>query len=401
MNKRLSVFLIFTLVTFLIAVQLVRASSGLIENSWVKKTSLPQGGAVFGAGVVGGKIYAFGGYYYFNSTDSGTHTTSGEYDPATDTWTKIAPMPTKRIDFATAVYENKIYIIGGHKYPSFPALNVVEVYDPATNKWTTAAPMPAPRAYMQANVVNDKIYVISGSTVPTTGDILGGAVNTTQVYDPRLNSWSMAASIPEPVARYVSAVVDDKIYVMGGGTPSGSFGTTQIYDPATDEWTFGAPSPIAFIGAVGGATTGAMAPKGIYVFGGFNGYGNPSLLNQVCDPETNSWTTGAEMPEYDYGYSAVAVLNDTLYVMGGTYSSVGPDLPLLPYDNPPPPFDSFNYQYIPFGYGTFNPIPTPSPSPSPTPTGSDSSSLVTVIVLVAITCALVATIVIKRRKRRS
>src|SRR3972149_8520735 len=107
MSKSIALLLVLVFLTAscIIVAKPAFSSAGVAENSWVKKTSLPQGGAVFGAGVVGGNIYAFGGYYYFNSTDSATYTTSGEYEPATDTWTKIAPMPTKRIDFATAVYE--------------------------------------------------------------------------------------------------------------------------------------------------------------------------------------------------------------------------------------------------------------------------------------------------------
>jgi hypothetical protein len=33
-----------------------------VENTWVAKEALPQGGAVFGAAAVGGRIYAFGEY---------------------------------------------------------------------------------------------------------------------------------------------------------------------------------------------------------------------------------------------------------------------------------------------------------------------------------------------------
>ena len=35
------------------------------------------------------------------------------YNPGTDTWTLKAPMPTSRDGFGIAVYQNKIYCIGG------------------------------------------------------------------------------------------------------------------------------------------------------------------------------------------------------------------------------------------------------------------------------------------------
>jgi N-acetylneuraminic acid mutarotase len=330
----------------------------LVGDSWVRKAGMPQGGAVFGAAVVNGKIYAFGGYYYWtDNTNESDYATSGEYNSATDTWTVKAPMPTKRINFATAVYENKIYIIGGQKYQGWPALNTVEVYDPATNKWTNATPIPMPRAIMSANVVNGKIYVLGGSPIPTpntTPD--GGATNTTQVYDPHSNSWSTAASSTNPVYGYASAVIGDKIYVIGGANaspmPHGSVSdTNQIYYPTSDKWTLGAPLPKPVARAVAGSTTGVMAPKGIYVFGGHDENGNLISITQVYDIETNSWLNGTKIST-DY-FSAVAVLNDTMYIIGGVYERLIQDLPMTPVeDNPPPPFASSNYQYIPFGYET-------------------------------------------------
>jgi hypothetical protein len=75
-----------------------------------------------------GKIYALGG-------NNGTITfldTAEAYDPYTDTWTTVAPMPTARRDLAaTAGVRNgvgAIYVFGGHG-ADFP-LTTVEVYLP-------------------------------------------------------------------------------------------------------------------------------------------------------------------------------------------------------------------------------------------------------------------------------
>ena len=70
-------------------------------------------------------------------------------------------MPTPRDSFAIAVYQNKIYCIGGRT--SFPVTSpepftsVNEVYDPATNTWQNRARMPNLEWPVQANVVNGKI----------------------------------------------------------------------------------------------------------------------------------------------------------------------------------------------------------------------------------------------------
>ena len=63
--------------------------------------------------------------------------------------------------------------------------------------------------------------------------------------------------------------------------------------------------------------TGVYAPKRIYVIGGWNYNVNPSNLNQVYDPASSTWTTGAPMPTARDGL-CVAVVDDALYAIGGT-----------------------------------------------------------------------------------
>jgi N-acetylneuraminic acid mutarotase len=153
-SKKLGLLLILTLVTApCFAFEPVSASS---PNSWTTKAFMPTARAQLGVAVVNGKIYAIGGG---NNTAAGPTVLSvnEEYDPATNTWTTKEPMPTARHSFGIAVYENKIYCIGGSI--NGPMLAVNEVYDPATDTWETKTPMPTPRAALSANVVTDKIYL--------------------------------------------------------------------------------------------------------------------------------------------------------------------------------------------------------------------------------------------------
>jgi N-acetylneuraminic acid mutarotase len=54
-------------------------------------------------GVVDNKIYVLGGY----DEEWKVLRVNEVYDPATNTWTTKAPIPTSRADFAIAVYQNK------------------------------------------------------------------------------------------------------------------------------------------------------------------------------------------------------------------------------------------------------------------------------------------------------
>ena len=297
------------------------------EDSWATKAPMPTARASFGVAVVNGKIYAIGGSNY----DSGILDINEEYDPATNTWATKKPMPNPRCKFGIAVYQNKIYVIGG-KNRTEEVTGANEVYDPLTDTWETKTSMPTIRCSLCANVVDGKIYLIGGYR-GSPPDLI--TFNVNEVYDPSTDSWTTKAQVPTAVFSYASAVVNNKIYVIGGFDCS----LNQIYDPETDTWSFGASIPTAVHSAATGATTGVVAPKRIYVLGGTGGL-VPISLNQVYDPEGDVWTTGARMPSPHANYG-VAVVNDMLYAIGGRIALM--------------PLTAENEQYTPIGYGTLPP----------------------------------------------
>ena len=338
--------LIFLTVSCAIADMPVSAAS-TVGNSWVEKTPMQVARANLGVAVVNGDIYAIGGNTvtgeynidqgFFKGINGGTVNTNEQYDPATDTWTLKASMPTPRDSFAIAVYQNKIYCIGGRTsiplYSPQTFTTVNEVYDPATDTWQTKAPLPNVDWPLQASVVNGKIYVIGNS-------------GATYAYDPTTNSWTTKAQAPivdgQQISGFVSEVFGNKIYVVGL-----SF-YDLVYNPLNDTWTQALsyePYPpgeglMGYGGFViaGGVTSGILAPERIYVFSEDQTY--------VYDPLNDSWASGASMPEerVDCG---VAVINDTFYVIGGS------NIPQGFIDLYAP--KSVNEQYLPIGYGTPDP----------------------------------------------
>jgi N-acetylneuraminic acid mutarotase len=290
-----------------------------------------------GAAVVNGIVYVTGGNQRYNTTDNGfsykSVNATEAYNPATDTWTLKAPMPTSRDDFGVAVYQNKIYCIGGESVSATGShtTNANEVYDTETDSWQTKTSMPTARYSLEANVVDGKIYLIGGIESSSTRRLIMGNFMIEQsidesakveVYDPVTDTWTTGSPMPTAVGGYASAVVDGKVYVISGSeNESAKTNLTQIYNPKTDKWSFGAPIPMSVTAAGAGATTGEKAVKAIYVIGGANAKYplNAQITNQVYFPETNSWSTAASMP-IDRAGSAVAVVNNTLYVMGGGHN---------------------------------------------------------------------------------
>ncbi len=341
-------------------------------GSWIQKESMSQARAALGVAVANGKIYAIGGSdkngTYLPKYSGGFVDTNEEYNPATNIWTAKKPMPTPRFDFAIAVCQNKIYCLGGvvgfrlddfyHLFHVSVASDVNEVYNPATDTWETKASMPAAASALQANVVDDKIFVFNGKAL--------------NVYDPASDSWTAKASPPTGVDGYVSAAVDNKIYVISNYSP------VLIYDTETDSWSQGARSPRLDVIGPAEATTGALAPKRIYIFAvapyGWVPYGESDTSGYsrkttfVYNPETDSWSAGTIIPTYRLNFG-IAAANDILYVIGGYTFDVTNS-------NSNATVSAITEQYTPIGYGTILPSPssTISPSPpittAPTPTSS-------------------------------
>jgi energy-converting hydrogenase Eha subunit A len=302
------------------------------ENSWTSMESMPTARCGFGVAVIDGKIYVIGGS---NGNNLGTNQM---YDSETDTWTTKKPMPTPRNGGAIAVYQNKIYVLGGtiglpNIPPNFTGAN--EVYDPLTDTWENKTELPKPRAGFRANVVNDQIYLISGLENPFSPF---SNSDETLVYFPLNDSWTTKAPIPTPVSSYASAVADKKIYILGGRDSSLNimYNLTQIYDTETDTWSYGVSIPTNLSYAAAGATTGEMASTRIYVLGGFTSFDYEAVsLNYVYDPVGDVWSMGTSMPTPRYSLG-VAVINDTLYAIGGRPNT----------DN----FLAVNEKYTPIGY---------------------------------------------------
>jgi N-acetylneuraminic acid mutarotase len=62
--------------------------------------------------------------------DAVSHDSHFAYDPTTNTWASLPPMPTARHGLAVAVVNGRLYAIGGGPQPGFSQTAVVEVYTP-------------------------------------------------------------------------------------------------------------------------------------------------------------------------------------------------------------------------------------------------------------------------------
>jgi len=205
-------------------------------DCWTTRARMPNPRYALAAADVNGTLYAVGGYQGFGRFPAAVEA----YDPASDTWTTRASLPTPRKDLGAATVGGILYAVGGNtgckcSVTSGGPVGTVEAYDPATDTWTTKAPMPTARDYLGVAAVDGIIYAVGGS------DAAGNVLTTLEAYDPATDTWTTKA--PMPTARFNPAVaaVNGVLYAVGGYNSA----TVEAYDPLTDTWTTKAPMPTA------------------------------------------------------------------------------------------------------------------------------------------------------------
>jgi hypothetical protein len=273
---------------------------------WTYKAEMPTPRWDHSSAVVNGKIYVIGGV----SSEYGSKllSTVEEYDPATNTWTDKADIPTARMGTSqsSAVVDGSIYVIGGGD-AMLLGLQIVEEYNPATDTWTRKADMSTPRWDPSSAVVNGKIYVIGGAPGSYTG------LNVVEQYDPTTDTWTRKADMPLGVWGLCACVVNGKIYAFGGRPGTTAIPNMYEYDPATDTWRRRRDMPVATSNMAS-----VVLDNKIYVIGGWHiSTRFPYTTVQLYDPETDIWTQEADVPFRRALFSA-DVVNNRIYAIGGT-----------------------------------------------------------------------------------
>ncbi len=173
--------------------------------------------------------------------------------------------------------------------------------------WISRAPLNENVYFPKVAVVNNRIYAISKSA--------------TEEYNPETNMWTSKTPMPTPREDFAIAAYKNKIYVIGGHINLYSIGHSmsginEVYDPQTDTWETkkSMPTPRCYLRA-------NTVENKIYLVAGYNNIelGPPSYIpdiNEVYYPETDTWTIKAPMPNPVYAYAS-AIIDKKIYFFAG------------------------------------------------------------------------------------
>ena len=302
--------------------------------------------------VVDDKLYMFAAVTTQGNTSGSQHITVADdsevYDPSTNTWSDIAPMPgdldnpngvgtTTHAGMQTV--GDEIWMIGGFIGPQSNYVNPkikpdpsnkVQIYNTKTNTYRNGPALPFLASAGAATLVGNNLHYYGGLKdnrfdnsefhyyLDTTNETAG---------------WTRLADMPNPRCHLGGTSVNGLVYAIGGqfGHDGGRTltGLVHAYDPATDTWTQKANLPNTTTGYIENTNDegashfemGTITHNGkIMVAGGI--YERREIMEY--DPVSNEWTEICLLPEDTSLTPTMFVHEDKLIVTCGGLDNWNP-----------------------------------------------------------------------------
>lgn len=148
----------------------LNAYASNLNEKWVDITEtapLPNPRQLAGIHVMGGLIYYIGGQHEHDGQlvpQNDVHT----YNPVTGVWTQVADLPEvglNHIGSSAMEIGGRLIVVGGQSWscPVDCVKDTVLAYDPATNTWSELTPLPVPQFSGVGGVLNGALYYSGGS----------------------------------------------------------------------------------------------------------------------------------------------------------------------------------------------------------------------------------------------
>jgi len=285
----------------------LKAIQNASPNVWGTGAPIPTGARYRAAGAScdGKTYYVFGG----QSGAGVVLSESWKYDPGSNSWTALAPMPVALMNMDATCINGYIYLVGG--YTGSAHTNAFQIYDTNNNIWASST-WPNVRTPM-TSAWNGLLFAFGGNPGPS---------GETWMYNPGTGVWiGPLAAMPTPESYGAATTVGDYIFYVGGG----SIGTdVQRYDPANNTWDATGPAlPAIRMNAIA-----VWYGDKLYVASGgglggniWSGYNNTLVLDYSAWPG-GSWVDQGEIVPTPVVGAAYDCTADRIYAAGGTSATI-------------------------------------------------------------------------------
>jgi hypothetical protein len=280
---------------------------------------LPEPVASFGAAVCDGWLYVYGGHigseHEHSAANLSKHFRRIRLD-GDGAWEDL-PMQTPVQGLPLVSHGGKIYRVGGLEFHN-PTLDDEEdmhstakfaEFDPGTNQWKELAPLPAARSSHNAAVIGDKLYVVGGWR-------LEGRSPGTWEPDALVYDFSQPAAgwqkIPQPDFKRRALAAGSwkgKFVALGGMDETAKVSMrVDLFDPQSEKWEQGPNLPGA--GMAGFGVSAWNLNGNLYVCG------MKGVLYRLNDPGT-AWEKAGRLATPRFFHQLVPGPNGGLMVVGG------------------------------------------------------------------------------------
>ena len=247
-----------------------------------------------------------------------------------ETWSTLPNITLHGIQYprqehSAVLLDDDMYVLGGilpFDGTTYPTVNIVQKYNFITNTWAEVAPMPAALNHVNVAVVDGKIYYLGGLAVTAAGPLFWNASGACAVYHPVADEWTVLPDMPEgrAIGSATTMVVGETIYLPGGllntNLTTDEEGTTVMftsYNVATRAWTV-LPDLPAPRDHAGKGHFGTM----LYILGGrVDGHWNVVDTVFGYDIDTNRWSTDFAPMLTGRGGCASATMGHLMFTAGG------------------------------------------------------------------------------------
>lgn len=211
---------------------------------------LPKGITSFGAAIAADKLYVYGGHFgqAHHYSQEGQ---SGEFrrislTSSSPSW-ELLPSGPKLTGLALVENRGTLYRVGGFtarnsdaEDQSLWSQDSFASYDPASSQWTELPALPDGRSSHDAAVLDGKLYVVGGWKLAGPDETIWHKTALVCDLTAAVPAWQELPSPPFERRALSVAAFQGKLYCIGGMQESGDITTrVAIFNPETQTWTEG------------------------------------------------------------------------------------------------------------------------------------------------------------------
>ena len=120
----------------------------------------------------------------------------------------------------------RLYLVGGRTVQG-GAMARLDRYDPKTDVWESLAPLPQASGGLAAAALGGRLYAFGGEWFGPSG---AGVYGETWVYDPRSDVWSAGPRMLTPRHGLAGTAVDGVVLALGGARRASAADTSDLVE---------------------------------------------------------------------------------------------------------------------------------------------------------------------------